>query len=158
MIIKKFIFLTLSLMIVLFAFLGIFLPPLPQPLLAQNLQNEVPIGILGYRLGAYLTIEGIRAEKGKVGTNTLLVDKVNGKKLDMPVSLWVDNLEYPGLPKGERCILRGYESGKMIGLPDEVAKKEHLPRPQFAWGFFRYFVVTSVVQPASLAEKFKLKQ
>jgi hypothetical protein len=41
---------------------------------------EPPVGRLGYRIGSFLTIEGVRAEKGKVGIQTLLVDKINGYK------------------------------------------------------------------------------
>lgn len=110
--------------------------------------DDIPLGSLGYKLGTYLTIEGIRAEKGKVGTRTLLVDTVYGRKTDMPVSLWVDNVEF--LPKGERIIVRGYESGKMIGIPDEVIEREHLAQPQARWEFHRSFVITSAVQPADL--------
>jgi hypothetical protein len=110
----------------------------------------IPRGSLGHRLGKYLTIEGVRAEadQGKVGVNTLLVDTVNGKKLDTPVGVWVENV-HP-LPKATRCILRGYESGRMIGVPGEVAEKEHIEPMQARWQFYRYFIVTSVVQPKDL--------
>lgn len=110
--------------------------------------DDMPMGSLGYKLGTYLTIEGIRAEKGKVGIRTLLVDTVNGGKTDMPVYLWMDNVE--SLPEGERVVVRGYESGKMIGIPDEVLEKEHLAQPQVRWEFYRYFIITSAVQPADL--------
>jgi len=113
--------------------------------------DDVPNGKLGRPLGTYLTIEGIRAEKGKVGVNTLLVDTVNGKKLDNPIGIWVENVE--SLPKNTRCILRGYESGRMIGVPFEVAEKEHIPLSQAAWQFFRDFIVTSVVEPKGLKKK-----
>ena len=113
--------------------------------------EDIPGGKLGHPLGTYLTIEGVRAEEGKVGVNTLLVDTVNGKKLDAPVGIWVENVD--ALPKDTRCILRGYESGKMIGLPHEVAEKEKLPLPAAGWQFFRYFIVTSVVEPKDLQKK-----
>jgi len=35
----------------------------------------------------------------------------------------------------------------MIGVPDEVARAEHILRPQAGWQFWRTFVVTSVVSP-----------
>ena len=38
----------------------------------------------------------------------------------------------------------------MIGLPREVAEKENIPLPQAVWQFYRYFVVTSVVEPKDL--------
>ncbi|MDY0169578.1 MAG: hypothetical protein RBS80_23755 [Thermoguttaceae bacterium] len=117
--------------------------------------DEIPNGRLGHRLGTYLTIEGIRAAKGKVGVNTLIVDTVNGKKLDTPMGVWVENVD--SLPKDSRCILHGYESGKMIGVPFEVAKKENMPLPQPRWQFFRYFVVTSVVEPIDLKTKSPLQ-
>jgi len=112
--------------------------------------NDIPQGRLGHPLGTYLTIEGVRAETGKVGVQTLLVDTINGKKLDQPVGIWIDNVE---LPEGQRCIIRGYESGKMIGLPFEVAKAENIPLPQAGWQFFRYFMMTSAVQPQGLSKK-----
>lgn len=113
--------------------------------------DDIPAGRLTPTLGAYLTIEGARAEKGKVGVNTLLVDTVNGKKLDTPIGVWIENVA--ALPKGTRCIVRGYESGRMIGVPGEVATKEHMPIQQAEWQFYRYFIVTSVVEPKDLKKK-----
>ena len=117
-----------------------------------NIQQteDIPMGKLGYQMGTYLTIEGIRMEKGKVGTRTLLVDTVNGKGLLSPIPIWIDNVKNPGLPKDTWCVFQGYESGKMIGLPFDVAEKEALPVPQAVWQLFRYFVVTSVVEPKDL--------
>lgn len=118
---------------------------------AHDIDNrDIPLGKLGYPLGTYLTMEGIRMEKGKVGTRTLLVDTINGKKLPSPVPIWIDNVRNPGLPKDTRCVFRGYESGKMIGVPNEAAEKEQISVPAAAWQFFRYFVVTSVVEPENL--------
>jgi len=117
----------------------------------------MPYGILGHPLGSYLTIEGVRAEKGKVGAQTLLVDTVNGTKLKSPVSIWVDNVQ--ALPQGTRCVLRGYESGRIIGQPwaySEAAKEEGKPpppQPQVGWQFSHYLFVMSVVQPKDLEIK-----
>lgn len=113
----------------------------------------IPSGRLGHPLGTYLTIEGVRMEKGKVGTRTLLVDTVNGQKLTEPVGVSIDNVKHPGLPKGTRCVIRGYESGEMIGVPFAVAKAENIPLPQAAWQFRRYFIMTSVIEPKSLARE-----
>src|SRR5262245_39077691 len=55
----------------------------------------MPPAKLGTYLGEYLTVEGVRAEVGKVGKQTLIVDKVGGKKLDTPIPMWVNNLELP---------------------------------------------------------------
>ena len=112
--------------------------------------SGIPMGRLGQPLGTYLTIEGVRMEEGKVGTRTLLVDTVHGKKLSSPIGVWVENAKDPGLPKGEKCIIRGYESGEMIGLPEAVAEAENMPPPQAMWQFRRYFIITSVVGPKSL--------
>jgi len=119
--------------------------------------QEIPAGRLGHPLGTYLTVEGVRAEKGmKVGVNTLLVDTLNGKKLDIPIGIWVENVD--SLPKDTRCILRGYETGSMVGLPPavrEAAKEEgkEIGGPQVTWQFRRYFVATSVVEPKDLKKK-----
>jgi hypothetical protein len=59
----------------------------------DNADDVVPIGprqpggSLRNRTGIYLTIEGVRAERGKYESNTLLVDTVDGKKLDKPIPL-----------------------------------------------------------------------
>lgn len=104
-------------------------------------------GKLGHSLGTYLTIEAVRAErKGKSSGKTLVVDKVNGKKLNRPVHISIQNTN--PLPNTPRLILRGYESGKMIGIPDEVTEKENLQLEQAVWQFYHYFIVTSVVEPS----------
>jgi hypothetical protein len=41
----------------------------------------------------------------------------------------------------------------MIGVPGEVAEKEHIEPMQARWQFYRYFIVTSVVQPKDLNNK-----
>ena len=104
-------------------------------------------------LGEYLTIEGVRAERGKVGTRTLIVDTLNGRKLRKPVPVWVDNLD---LPSKQRCVLKGYETGSMIGDPPatlaaarEQGKKGSSPT-QAAWQWRPYFVVLIVKAPAGL--------
>ena len=111
---------------------------------------EPPVGTLGYRIGSYLTIEGVRAEKGKVGVHTLLVDTISGSKLDEPVGIWIENVE---LPPGDRCVLKGYETGRWIGTPGEVLRATGAPAPQAGWQFRFYFLATSVEQPKSLKIK-----
>ena len=105
---------------------------------------EPPIGTLGYRIGSYVTIEGIRAEQGKGGVRTLLVDTINGYKLDEPVGLGIENVD---LPSRERCVIKGYETGRWIGTPDDVLRATGAPAPQAGWKFQFYFVATSVDQP-----------
>ena len=119
----------------------------PPPSKPGTARAEAPTGQLGYRIGTYLTIEGVRAEEGKVGVRTLLVDTISGHKLETPVRLWIDNVD---LPKEQRCVLKGYESGRWIGVPYEVLKATGQEPPQAAWQFHFHFVVTSVEQPKEL--------
>lgn len=114
--------------------------------------GDVPIGWLGHPLGAYLTIEGRRAEGFKTGVRTLLVDTINGTKLDKPIPIWIDNLD---LPEGMRCIVKGYETMRMIGDPparEQAAKeagKSYLP-PQAGWQVHCYFVAIKVMNRLQL--------
>jgi hypothetical protein len=117
---------------------------LPSDALAAD---RAPMGRLGHVIGTYLTIEGVRAERGKVGVKTLLVDTVNGQKLAQPIGVWVDNVE--SLPESTRCVFKGYESARWIGIPPEVAEATG-QLSQAAWQLYRYFVVTAVVSPASV--------
>ena len=76
-----------------------------------------PSGVFG-PLGEYLTVEGVRAEGAFTGEHTLRIDTVNGQKLNEPIAIWVNNLL---LPPKQRCVLKGYETGQMIGTsPAEV--------------------------------------
>ena len=116
----------------------------------------VPRGKLGYPIGTFLKIEGIRAEVGKVGVNTLSVEKVNGIMLSKPPCIWVDNID--SLPKGQRRVLPGYESGKWIGTPPDVIKNlGGIALEQAAWCFYRFFLVISAEEPKELREKFPTK-
>ena len=110
---------------------------------------EPPVGLLGYRIGSYLTIEGVRAEEGKVGSRTLLVDKINAFKLEKPLAIWIENLD---LPAAKRCVIKGYETGQWIGTPQEVCLAAG-KCPQAAWQFKFYFIATSVAQPVDLQLK-----
>jgi hypothetical protein len=118
-----------------------------------RLAGEYPLGRLGYPVGTYVQIEGFREEHGKVGAHTMAVDTVSGEKLSEPISIWIENLKGGGLPLGKRCVLRGYESARMIGLPEEVVKAENLAPHQAAWQMQRYFIVTSVVEPTGLEKE-----
>jgi hypothetical protein len=125
-------------------------------LLSARVEGSVPEGTLGHPLGTYLTIEGARAETGKVGTKTLLVDTINGKRLDRPIGIWIDNVA--SLPKRERCIIKGYETGKMIGVPPAVIEAAReaaraVPPSQATWQFYRFFVMISPVRPEGLIER-----
>jgi hypothetical protein len=118
--------------------------------------QDIPTGKLGFPLGTYLRVEGVRVDGPKYAGRTLLVETVNGKKLDTPMDIGIENVD--SLPKVTRCILRGYEMGQMIGTPPAVvqaAKEEGkvIPHPQAGWKFYRYFVVLSVVEPEDLKAK-----
>jgi hypothetical protein len=118
--------------------------------------TPVPMGKLGHPIGTYLKIEGVRAEGFKVGVNTLAVDKINGKTLDEPIGVWVENVD--ALLKGERCVLVGYESGKWIGSPPDVIKSlGNVALAQAPWHFYRFFLVISADEPRELKEKFPTK-
>jgi len=118
--------------------------------------QDVPAGRLGFPLGTYLRIEGVRVDGPKYGGRTLLVDSINGKKLDTPIDVGIENVD--SLPKDKRCILRGYETGQMIGTPpavEQAAKEDGkvITLPQAGWKFHRYFIVISVVEPKDLKKK-----
>ena len=123
--------------------------------LGLAIAQDIPTGRLGFPLGTYLRVEGSRVEGPKTGGRTLLVDTINGKKLDSPIEIGIENVD--SLPKDTRCVVRGYETGQMIGTPPAVeqAAKEgkNVPRPQAGWKFYRYFVVISVIEPKDLKTK-----
>jgi hypothetical protein len=121
------------------------------------LQPRQPGGFLNDRLGTYLTIEGVLYDgKGKVESNSLVVDTVDGRKLDKPLVILVKNVQ---LPAKKRCILKGYELGEMIGRPpaeydltkelgqdpEELARRDATP-----WNWRPYFVPLIAVEPKGL--------
>jgi hypothetical protein len=115
--------------------------------------GDVPIGSLGAPVGSYLTIEGLRFDGMKTGFQTLLVDTVNGDKLNKPVAIGVENID--ALPKDVRCVLKGYETFQMVGPPPAyfAAAKEagrEVTRPQAGWQVRLFFMATSVVAPKGL--------
>lgn len=111
-----------------------------------------PMGLLGARLGTYLRIEGVRDQHGKVGPRSFLVQQVGDQVLPVPVSIWVENLE---VPTGVHCVLRGYETGRWIGLPPEVQRAEGMAPTQAGWQFQHYFLATSVQAPPELVDRFR---
>lgn len=128
------------------------LPAAPDPAGAQTHRPLQPGGLLTDYVGVYLTIEGVRAEGGKVESNTLVVDTVNGKKLEKPVSLLVRSLR-GYLPPRQRCVIKGYESGEMIGTAPAVldAAKEQgrtdVEISQAIWRWRPYFVARAWPPP-----------
>jgi hypothetical protein len=120
---------------------------------SKDAAGDIPMGKLGFNVGKYLTIEGVRENGARAGVQTLRVETVNGEKLKEAAMIWIENINE--LPDKARCVLRGYESARMIGIPREVLEKEKLPAPQAGWQLQRYFVVTSVVEPKTLELKDK---
>ena len=143
---------------------GVVSPAVGQPPVAPGVAGPaVPVrprqpgGLFGDSLGSYRTIEGALYDgPGKVESNTLMVDTLDGRKLDRPVAVLVRNVR---LPARERCVLKGYELGEMIGRPpaeydaareqgkdaDELAKRD-----QAVWRWRPYFVVLIAVKPGGL--------
>ena len=132
---------------------------------ASAVGPQQPGGLLTKGTGKYLTIEGIKLEGGKVETNTLLVDTVDGKKLEQPVPLVIHvnyikdhNLREASfrLPSRQRCIFKGYESGSMVGVPPavyEAAREQgwtNVPMSPVSWHWRPYFVALVLVQPKVL--------
>lgn len=120
--------------------------------------GSVPIGTLGQPLGAAVTIEGQappapQEVRKNNSVRVLIVDTVNGEKLPHPIGITVTNIERA--PETGRCVLRGYESGRMIGNPpalEEWARKEgkEFTVPQAVWQWSSYFVALSVESPKDL--------
>jgi hypothetical protein len=141
------------------------LPVAPGGTNTETVKPRQPDGILGDQLGMYLTIEGVRSEGAKIETGTFLVDTVDGQRLEKPISLVIrgvsvvnHNLQSASLnlPAKQRCILKGFESGEMIGVPPAVsaAAKEQgwqeVPMSPVQWQWRPYFVALVVVEPKGL--------
>ncbi len=115
-----------------------------------------PTGYLG-TLGTYRTIEGVLYDGGgKVESNTLVVDIVDGKRLDKSIHILVKNTR---IPPRVRCVMKGYELGEMIGRPpaeyvltkelgrdpDELAKRDAT-----VWRWRPFFVPLIATEPKGL--------
>jgi hypothetical protein len=136
---KKGIFLILPVVLLSFCILSI-----------STAQEDTTKGKLGYPLGTRLIIKGIRyaamKKKGFIPTdrgNRMLVDTINGIKLDKPISIGIEVLRKTGdfHTVDFRYTLSGYESGKWIGL-DSISQA--IPQ------FYRYFKVDSILYPTTL--------
>ena len=110
-----------------------------------------PIGRLTDNLGELITIEGIQTEEDRRSKSgpLLSVDTVNGVNLKKPRSIEISGFE---IPPDVRCVLRGYETGCMIGQPNaEIQAAEELGQePEYlplAYQWSTRFVVLIVVEP-----------
>lgn len=102
-------------------------------------------GKLGHSLGAFLVISGMKEEKGKVASSNIRVTQVNGIELKESVVMPIGNMRK--VPSNTRITVRGYETGKMIGLPGGVGAAEGLMGGSAYYQFYHYFIITSVVEP-----------
>jgi hypothetical protein len=104
-------------------------------------------GHLGSPLGTFVNIEGTREERPIKSANPMRVDTVDGKRLATPVVLEIQGVKE--LPKGERCVLRGYETGTMAGSPlDPLVNYTSVPQQNYHLAV--WFEVTEVKEPATL--------
>ena len=113
-----------------------------------------PMGRLGLPIGTYVKIEGHPykpTKPGKAHANILVVDTVQGKKLDSPVELHTKNVAIDSLQTEVRCVLKGYESGAWVGSPEGLAPGT--PVQQTVFHFHHLFVVTSVEAPKEIEMK-----
>lgn len=128
--------------------------PLAEPFPEKHERVGVPIGVLGLHFGTFAIVEGHRAiGRGIRGTQHLRVTKINGKSLETPVNIWIENAG--SLPADTQIILRGYESGRFVGQPTDVAARENWTTAPAMFQFQHYFIISSIVEPAELMETFK---
>ena len=80
--------------------------------------QDLPKGRTGLPIGSYLTIEGVRDDSKHYNFK---VDTVNGKKLDRPLFLSVEDSR---LASNGRQVLKGYETIQMIGTPPAFHEAE----------------------------------
>lgn len=125
----------------------------------------VPLGTLGFGVGSYLTIEGVKAKRDRppLSPGFFVVDTVNGRRLAEPVTIelettndWTTN----DLFGGGRFVFKGYESLEMVGTPpgyfeaaEGSGQKDSMP-VQLGWHLRFYFVVRSsrITYPGLTAE------
>lgn len=128
--------------------------PLAEPFPEKHERVGVPIGVLGLHLGTFAIIEGQRATgQGVRGTRYLHVTGINGKNLETPVIIWIENAG--SLPANTNILLRGYESGRFVGQPRDVASRENWTPAPAPFQFQHYFVVSSILEPEALKASFK---
>ncbi len=113
-------------------------------------QIKTPVGLLGYRLGKLITIEGYRATGPRRVTHTLMVDTIEGQRLEEPLAIPVEHEQ--GLPINTRISVRGYETGKWVGTPDEVVNSyPERGIAQVGLHFSHSFIVVDPITPNPLA-------
>jgi len=118
-----------------------------------------PGGYLSNDVGKYVTIEGVLYDGNeKVESNSLVVETVNGRKLETPAIVLIKNVR---LPRRERCVLKGYELGEMIGSPPALREaaeengEKYEEQSAALWRWRPYFIVLSAAKPAGLMQQSK---
>ena len=121
----------------------------PKPIKRDH--SGVPIGTLGFPVGTYLTIEGVKEKSSLKYDQHWLVDTVNGSKLAEPVSIVMQTAN--GSTNGTRCGFKGFETLQMIGPPPgyvaaakEAGRRDivrNLEQEQDGWQLLFYFMDTS---------------
>ena len=97
-------------------------------------------GSLGKPVGSRMVIEGVMAERVKLG-NPLLVSAVDGKPIKEAAAIEIRGKVQ--VQKGTQYRLEGYESGAFSGPPDWSAG---VSAPQQPFHFHSFFVVTKVIE------------
>ncbi len=105
-------------------------------------------GHLGMPIGRFVIIEGERTSQKSANGHPyyLSVSKVNGEPLENSAVIQIDNLEK--LPASKSYIFKGYETGKMVGVPPDVPTKKGSIHSGDVWHFDVSFVVVETVKPA----------
>ena len=120
---------------------------------------KVPGGHFSDQVGTFHTIEGVKYD-GPLDPKTyvLIVDTVDGIKLDLTIGVTIKNV---CLPDRVRCILQGYESGQMYGVPpaeyalvksgaDFAKLQQEIRNGHNYWHWIPHFIALNVVEPQSL--------
>jgi len=125
-----------------------------EPISIKLDNNGIPIGTLGFPIGSYLTIEGVKAKQNPMimaNQDLCLVETVNGIKLAKPVTIEIEKAK--GWSNNVPFVFKGYETFGMVGTPPaeeaaakEAGRKDFMPM-QVVWHLSFYFVVTSVEAP-----------
>ncbi len=115
-----------------------------------------PSGMLTDAIGQLITVEGMMPDDAigkKNGSARFRVDTVNGVRLENPRRVRVQGME---IPRNIRCVLKGYETGEMVGTPPAVAQaaadlgKNYSDQRQMSgYGWATHFVALILVAPSA---------
>ncbi len=105
---------------------------------------NMPTGDLGFPLGEYLAIEGVKVPESMNNPLSLKVDRVNGRKLDLPLLISISG-KAGDLQDGMRYTVKGYETAGMDGQAPALeaaikAADPTAPPAQRLWAVTSWFV------------------